>query len=388
MKVYLDNSATSKMDEEVLKEMLPYFTEKYGNPSSLHSFGKEARDALNHSREKFAKFLNCRAEEIYFCSGGTESDNLAIKGIAYAMKKQNKNHIITSPIEHSAVLNTCRQLEQEGFKLTILNVDNEGFIDLKQLENSITEKTALVTIMFANSEIGTIQDIKKITNICHKKKTIFHTDAVQTFAKIPVDIKKLDIDSLSIASHKFHGPKGVGLLYVKKNIPIESIVQGGGHEKGLRSGTEDISGIVGMTKAADIALKNLGKNYNYMAKLRDRLINELSKIENSRLNGSKGEKRLPNNVNFSFSGVEGEALIMLLDMKGVAASAGSACSNILKGESHKASHVLEAIKCPENFINSPLRLTLSRFNTEEEIDYAVSAIKESVSNLRKISPFK
>ena len=372
MKTYLDNAATTKISDEVLKAMQPYFNEKYGNASSLHSFGTEAKQAVENARKIIAKSINAEPKEIIFTSGGTESDNIAIKEIAFT-HKQDGNHIITSKIEHPAVLETCKFLETIGFKITYLDVDKNGLIDLKQLEKSIKKDTILVSIIHANNEIGTIQDIEEIGKICKKHKIIFHTDAVQSYTKIPINVKNIDLMSLS--AHKIHGPKGIGALYVKKGTGIGSLIHGGGHEQGLRSGTENVSGIVGFAEAVKTA-----DNKN-IEKFRDKLINELLKIPETILNGHK-TKRLCNNVNVSFKYIEGEALILQLDSKGIAASTGSACSS----KQLEPSHVLLAIGLKPEDAHGSLRLSLSRFTTEKEIDYVVKQIKEVVENLRKISP--
>ena len=374
MKIYLDNAATTKVSNEVMKAMQPYFSEKYGNPSSLHSFGRDAREAVENARKTIAQSINAEPEEIIFTSGGTESDNIAVKEIAFT-HSQKRNHIITSKIEHPAVLETCRFLEKKGFKLTYIDVDEDGLIDLKQLEKSITKDTILVTIMHANNEIGTIQDIEAIGKICKKHNILFHTDAVQSYTKIPIDVKKTNIDLISLSSHKIHGPKGVGALFIKKGTKIGSLMHGGGHEFGLRSGTENIPGIVGFAEATKTA-----KSGN-MEKLRDKLIQGLLKIPETRLNGHK-TKRLCNNVNVTFRYIEGEALILHLDSKGIAASTGSACST----KKLEPSHVLLAIGLKPVEAHGSLRLTLSRYTTEKEINYALKIIPEVVENLRKISP--
>lgn len=383
MRVYLDNGATTRVDPKVLKAMIPYFSEKYGNASSIHQFGKEGKKAVERSRSIIAKKINAGPSEIIFTSGGTESDNLAIRGVAKANKHLG-NHIIASKIEHPAVLNTCNSLMEEGFEVTLLDVNKEGFIDLKVLEKAITKKTILVSIMHANNEIGTIQPIEKIGAVCKKKRILFHTDAVQSFTKVPIDVKKMHIDILSLSSHKIHGPKGIGSLFVRKGVKIEEQMTGGQHESGLRAGTENVPGIVGLGKAVELVKE---ADTNRMKKLRDRLISGLLGIKGSKLNGTKGGERLCNNVNVGFRGVEGESLMMYLDTKGIASSTGSACSNLLLKEGG-ISHVLQAVCKDLEFATGSIRLTLSRFNTEKEIDYTIKSVKEVVEHLRKISGVK
>jgi len=377
MKVYLDNAATTKVAPEVMREIETYSTEKYGNASSLHSFGREARDALENSRKVIAKSINAEPEEIIFTASGTESDNLAVKEIAF-LHKDKGNHIITSKIEHPAVGETCKFLEQMGFEITELDVDKQGFVDLKQLEKAIRKDTILVSIIHANNEIGTIQPIDKIGEICRKKAVIFHTDAVQSFTKVPIDVKKIKVDLISLSAHKIHGPKGIGALYKRKNVKLGTLIHGGGHEFGLRSGTENIVGAVGFAKAVKLVEK---KDIEKMKKLRDKLIDGLMKIPETVLNGPK-DKRLCNNVNVAFKYIEGEALVLKLDEKGIAASTGSACSS----KSLMPSHVLLAIGLKPHEAHGSLRLTLSRYTTEKEIDYALKVIPNVVEELRQISP--
>jgi cysteine desulfurase len=377
MKAYLDNGATTRTDPLVVEAMLPYFGEKYGNASSLHSFGREAKQALEEARATIAKKINGLPEEIIFTSGGTESDNLAIKGIAFAHKDKG-NHIITSKIEHPAVLSTCASLEKDGFKVTYIDVDKEGFVKLENLEKAITPKTILITIMHANNEIGTVQPIDKIGEICKKHKIFFHTDAVQSFTKVPIDVKKINVDLISISGHKIHGPKGVGALFVKKGTKLKKLNEGGSHELKLRAGTENVSGIVGFSKAATLTDE---KTLAHMAKLRDKMINELLKIPHTQLNGPR-EMRLCNNVNISFHYIEGESMLMTLDDKGIAVSTGSACSS----QSLEPSHVLLAIGLTPVVAHGSIRFTLSKFTTEEEIDYTISAVKEAVNRFREFSP--
>lgn len=382
-RIYLDHSATTHVDTRVLEAMLPYFSEKFGNASSLHSFGQEAAETLAISRELVAVALGAKPSEIIFTSGGTESDNLAIKGAAY-MHSSKGRHIITSVIEHPAVLRTCEELEREGFEVTYVPVDSEGILDLKFLEDSIRHDTILISIMHANNEIGTIQPIKKISDLISGREIILHTDAVQSVGKIPTDVNQLGVDMLSISSHKLHGPKGVGALYLRSGVNIMPLVQGGGHERGLRPGTENIPGIVGFAKAMSISKDQLEEDSKHMQHLRDSMIKKIqSRIPHVRLNGHE-KTRLPNNVNMSFRHVEGESLLMLLDMNGVAVSTGSACSS----KSQKASHVLTAIDPGVEYIHGSLRFTLGRENSMEEIDIVVDLLEEAVMKLRQLSPFE
>ncbi|MBD3259863.1 cysteine desulfurase NifS [Candidatus Woesearchaeota archaeon] len=380
-RIYLDNGATTQVDPAVLDAMLPFFCKKYGNVSSLHSFGKEARHSVEKNRKVIAESINAEPEEIIFTSGGTESDNLAIKGIAVYMRDKGKNHIITTKIEHPAVLNVCKVLERKGISVTYLDVDPEGFIDLKELEQKITEKTSLVSIIHANNEIGTIQDMKKIGEICRKKKVLFHTDAVQSFTKVPIDVKKMKIDLLSLSGHKIHGPKGTGVLYVKKDLSIEPLLHGGGQENGKRAGTENASGIIGFGKAVELASDKT--HVKKMTRLRDYFIGRIEKeIPDTKLNGPEGSKRLCNNINMSFKYVEGESILLHLDNYGIAVSTGSACSQL----NLRPSHVLEALDLPDEFVHGTIRFTISRFTTKAELDYAAEKLKDIIKKLRKISP--
>ncbi|MEA3414490.1 MAG: cysteine desulfurase family protein [Nanoarchaeota archaeon] len=402
MKIYLDNAATTKVDDKVLKAMLPYFTKEYGNASSLHMQGTEAKTALEKARKIIAKKINTKSSEIYFTSGGTEANNWALKGLFWE-NYPNKNHIITTKIEHDATLNTCKWLETQGAKITYLNVDKQGFIDLKELENSITPKTILVSIIHGNNEIGTIQDLKKIGEICKKKNILFHTDATQSFTKTELNVKKMNLNLVSINSHKIHGPKGVGALYIKEGIKITPLMHGGGHEKKARSGTENISGIVGFGKAIEIKntphstylnLQNRGtKDIEKMKILRNKLIKEiLEKIPNTKLNGPYPTlnkesslleaKRLPNNINISFKNVEGEAVGGYLENQGILVSTGSACmSNTLA-----SSHVLKAIGLSDLEQNSSIRFSLSKYTTEKEINYLMKKLPNIIKKLRRLSP--
>jgi len=378
MKIYLDNAATTPVDREVIEEMLPYFTQKYGNASSLHSFGREARDAIERSRERVAELIGAKSEEIIFTAGGTESDNIAIKGIAF---RKGKGHIITSQIEHPAVMATCQHLERKGFDVTYLPVDRYGMVNPEDVENAIRDDTILLTIMHANNEIGTIEPIEQIARIAKERGIPFHTDAVQSVGKIPVDVSKLDVDMLSISSHKIYGPKGVGALFIKEGLSLEPVMHGGGHEKGLRPSTENVPGIVGLGKACELAESRMEEDMKNMIRLRNKLIEGVLEIEESYLNGHP-EKRLPNNAHFRFEAVEGESLLLSLDDKGIAGSTGSACSS----KKLKPSHVLLAIGLNEVQAHGSLRLTLGRENTEEEIDYVIETLPEIVEKLRAMSP--
>ncbi|HHF55688.1 MAG TPA: cysteine desulfurase NifS [Thermoplasmatales archaeon] len=378
MKVYLDHAATTPVAREVLEAMIPFFSEKFGNASSLHAYGREARKALEESREKVAKLINAEPEEIIFTGSGTESDNLAIKGIAFLHRK---GHIITSSIEHPAVLETCHYLQRKGFEVTFLPVDKYGLIDIDELEKAIREDTILISIMHASNEIGTIEPVEEIGKIASKNNIIFHTDAVQSVGKIEVDVKKLNVDLLSMSSHKIHGPKGVGALYIRKGIKIEPVLHGGGHERGLRSSTENVAGIVGFAKACEIAGNRMEKDAEKMTKLRDKIIKEVLKIEETYLTGHP-TKRLPNHASFYFRGIEGESLVLMLDSKGIATSTGSACSS----KKLQPSHVLLATGVKPEDAHGSLRVTLGRENTEEEIEYFLDVLPQIVEDLRKISP--
>jgi cysteine desulfurase len=379
--IYMDNSATTPVRKEVLDEMLPYFTEKYGNPSSIYSLGSASRVAVEKAREQVAKVLNADKNEIFFTAGGSESDNWAIKGIA--LKNKNKgNHIITTKIEHHAVLHTCEYLEKNGFEVTYLDVDQDGLINLDDLKNAIKDETILITIMFANNEIGTIQPIKEIGQIARERGIYFHTDAVQAVGNLKIDVKDMNIDLLSLSGHKFYGPKGVGVLYIKKGTKIDSLIAGGAQERNKRAGTENVPGIVGLGKAIELAYENLDEKNEKLIKLRDRLISKIEEnIKYVRLNGHR-TNRLPGNVNFCFEFIEGESLLLSLDMVGVAASSGSACTS----GSLDPSHVLLAIGLPHEIAHGSLRLSLGIYNTEEEVDYVVDKLVEIVDRLRKMSP--
>ena len=366
---YFDNAATTRVKEEVLREMIPYFNMQYGNASSMYSIARKSKRAIEEARQKVASTINSKAKEIYFTSCGSESDNLALKGVAYA-NMQNGRHIITSKIEHPAVLESCKTLERQGFNITYLNVDEEGFISLEELEEAIRPDTILISIMFANNEIGTIEPIEQIGEIAKKHQIIFHTDCVQAVGNAKIDVDKMSIDMLSMSAHKFYGPKGVGALYVREGIQFDRIQDGGHQEKNKRSGTENVAGIVGLGKAIEIANKNLEEHIKNLTNLREYYFEKITeKIPNCKINGSR-KKRLPGNANVSFPNVDGEELLLKLDEKGICASTGSACSS---GAS-SPSHVLMAIGLSKEFANGTLRITLGDDNTKEDIDFLVNAI--------------
>ncbi|NHJ03676.1 MAG: cysteine desulfurase NifS [Candidatus Heimdallarchaeota archaeon] len=382
-RVYMDHSATTAVDPEVRDEMIKFFSEEYGNASQMYTMGQIANAAIILARERLAKLIGAqKPQEIIFNSGGTEADNTALKGIMLA-RKNEKKHMITSAIEHPAILKTSNYLEQLGIKVTYLPVDEFGLVQLEDLKEAITKETALVSIMHANNEIGTIEPVKEIAEITHDAGAIFHTDAVQTVGKIPIDVEKLGIDLLSLSSHKLYGPKGVGALYKKQGIRLEPIMHGGGHEKGYRSGTENVSGIVGLGKAAELAEKHLPEEMKRLTVMRDQLIDNFLKIDDTRLNGHR-TLRLPHNANLSFKFVEGEALILRLDAKGIYASTGSACST----KSLSASHVLLAIGLRPEIAHGSLRLTLGRWTSQEDIDYTLKVVPEVVKELREMSAFR
>lgn len=377
--IYLDNAATTKADDNVIKAMLPYFSEKYGNASSIHLKGQEAKRALEEARHVIAKSINARDDEIYFTSGGTESNNWAIKEVFFS--NGAKGHIITTKIEHDCVLNTCKMLEKIGAKVTYLDIDSEGFVNPSKIERAITKDTILVSVIHGNNEIGTIQDIAEIGGICRQRGVCFHTDACQSYTKAFIDVKKQNLDLATLNAHKIHGPKGVGALYIRNGVKIAPLLHGGGHERGLRSGTENIPGIVGFSQA----VKNADwKHLLGMEKLRDRMVEGILKIHGTRLNGPAGKKRLCNNINVSFGNIEGEALGGYLEAYGICTSTGSACSS----HSLKTSHVLKAIGLSDAEANSTLRISLSKYNTKEEIDYVLKVLPKVVEKLRRISPFK
>jgi len=382
MRVYMDYAATTPVDPRVLKTMKPYFSEKYGNSVSIHKQGREAKEALEESRKTIAAMMNAEPKELIFMGSATESTNMALKGIAFANRKKGK-HIVVSSIEHHCVLEPARWLEKQGFEITLLPVDNFGFIDITQLENAIRKDTILVSIMHANNEIGTIEDIEKIGKICKEKGVYFHSDAAQSFGKIPIDVKKMNIDLLSISSHKMYGPKGVGGLYIKKGTKIEPLLHGGGHEFKKRSSTVNVAGIVGFAEATRMQEKEMASDAKKQTVLRDKLINELLNIEDVHLNGHL-TKRLPNSTSFWFAYIEGESLLMQLDINGVSVSTGSACSS----DSLEASHVLLAIGLKPQEAHGSLRLSLGKYTTNEDVNYVLEVVQKSVERLRKISPFK
>jgi len=379
--IYVDNAATTQVDEAVIEAMLPYMRSKYGNASSLHLFGREAYQGLEKARQQVADLLNASTKEIIFTSGGTESDNLAIKGIAHKLKEKGK-HIITSNIEHPAVIEACQALASQGFEITYLPVDPYGIIDIDILRTSIKKETILISIMHGNNEIGTIEPIQEISEIAHEKEIIFHTDAVQTVGKIPLDMKKMNIDLLSISAHKIYGPKGVGALFKKEGVILEPLIHGGGHEQGFRSGTENVVGTVGLGKAAELSRSRMLEDSKKMSIMRDNLIEKVTtEIEESYLNGHP-KFRLPNNAHFRFSGIEGESLLLSLDEKGIAASTGSACSS----KKLLPSHVLMALGLNEVQAHGSLRISLGRNSEEKDIEYIHNSIKEIIVRLREISP--
>lgn len=380
-RIYLDYAATTPTRKEVINVMLPYFSKKFGNASSLHSFGIEAKTAINNARNTIADLINAENDEIIFTSGGTESDNLAIKGVAYANIDKGR-HIITSRIEHHAVLNTVKQLEKEGFKVTYIPVNKYGEVNPNDVENAITDDTILISIMHANNEIGTIQPIKEIGKIARKNGVLFHTDAVQSFCHLPIDVDKFNVDLLSVSSHKIGGPKGVGALYLRNGVRIKPLLNGGPHEFNKRAGTENVAGIVGFAKAAEIANKEMKNESVRLTRLRDKIIKSvLSLISGVRLNGHP-KKRLPNNVNFSFIGVEGEALLLMLDSLGVAVSTGSACSS----HDLSPSHVLLALDPDPIKAHGSIRITLGYKTTEKDIDYLIKILPDAVEKIRKMTP--
>lgn len=379
--IYLDNAASTKIHDDVLDSMIPYLKEQYGNPSSIHRYGRLTRKAIEKARKQIAFLINADPSEILITSGGTESNNTALNGIA--MKKPS-SHIITSSIEHDAILEPCKKLSKNGFDVDYVSVDNFGMVDPANIENKITEKTSIVSIMFGNNEVGTIQPISKIAKICNSHNVVFHTDAVQAIGKIPIDVKELGVDLLSISSHKLYGPKGIGALYIKNGIDIDPVILGGGQEDGLRSGTENVANIVGFGKACEIAKERLVENTSHMNKLRTSLIEKIhNEIPKVTLNGHP-QSRLPNNVHFTFLGINGEDLIIKLDEYGIAASTGSACSV----NTQKASHVLESMGFSLEQITGSLRLTVGIFNDEKEITQTVDALKKIIQELRSVSPFK
>ncbi|MDE7423840.1 MAG: cysteine desulfurase NifS [Lachnospiraceae bacterium] len=379
--IYLDNAATTPVKPEVLESMLPYFTEKFGNPSAVYNFAAENKNVVTQARETIAKALGTNTQDIYFTAGGSESDNWALKATAEAYKDKG-NHIITTKIEHHAILHTCEYLEQNGFEVTYLDVDEQGIVKLEELKKAIRPSTILISIMFANNEIGTIQPIKEIGEIAKEHNILFHTDAVQAFGHLDIKVDEYHIDMLSASGHKLNGPKGIGFLYIRKGLKLRSFVHGGAQERKRRAGTENVPGIVGLAKAVEISINTMEERVKKEKSLRDKLIDRvLAEIPYTRLNGDR-KKRLPNNANFSFQFIEGESLLIMLDMKGICGSSGSACTS----GSLDPSHVLLAIGLPHEIAHGSLRLTLSDETTEEDIDYVVDTVKEIVEKLRSMSP--
>lgn len=379
--IYLDNAATTKCAPQAVEAMLPYFSEKYGNASSVYGLGSESKKAVDHARQIIADSLHCTPQEIYFTTGGSESDNWALIATAEANEKKGR-HIITTKIEHHAILHTCEYLEKRGFEITYLPVDKDGLISIEDLKNAIRPDTILISVMFANNEIGTIQPIEEIGSIAKEKGILFHTDAVQAYGHVPIDVEKLHLDYLSASGHKLNGPKGVGFLYIRKTVRIGAYLHGGAQERGRRAGTENVPGIVGLGVAVELAMKNMEANMAKETQLRDYLISQIEKnFVNCKLNGSR-TKRLPNNVNFSFPFIEGESMLIMLDMKGICASSGSACTS----GSLDPSHVLLAIGLPHELAHGSLRLTLSHENTQEEMDTVVNELKKIVERLQDMSP--
>jgi len=384
-KIYLDNAATTAVDEKIVKAMLAYFSDKYGNASSQHLIGQEAKRALEESRGVIARSIGAKHDEIVFTGSGTEANNFVLKGLFFAHKSRDseKNHIITTKIEHDCVLNACKWLGKQGARVSYLDVDEEGFVDLEQLENEINEKTLIVSVIHGNNEIGVIQDLEKIGKICKQEGVYFHTDACQSFTKVGINVKKMNLDFVTLNAHKIHGPKGVGGLYIRKELKkfIDPLLHGGGHEFGLRSSTENIPGIVGFAKAVSIAN---WKDVKKMSVLRDYFISEIMKISDVDLNGPSGSNRLCNNINVRFNNIEGEAVGGYLDAYGISSSTGSACSS----HSLEPSHVLQAIGLDKGKINTSVRLSLSKFTTKEEVDYVLSVLPKVVDKLRKMSPVR
>ena len=381
-KIYADNAATTALSPVVLEAMMPYLTTVYGNPSSLYAVGAEAKEAIETAREKIAALIGAKnPAEIYFTSGGSESDNWAIKGVARTLKKRGKNHIITSKFEHHAVLHTVHALKKEGFEITYLDVYEDGLVHPEDVAAAITDNTALVTIMYANNEIGTVQPIAEIGAICREKGVLFHTDAVQAMGNVPINVEEQNIDLLSMTAHKLHGPKGIGALYIRKGVRPAVLIDGGAQERGMRAGTENVAGIVGFAKALELQIDGMAYRAEHVTKLRNRLIDELLTIERSRLNGDR-DKRLPGNLNMCFEGVEGESLLLMLDMQGISSSSGSACTS----GSLDPSHVLLAIGLPHEIAHGSMRLSFSDDITEEDIDYIAEKVKYVVNYLRNMSP--
>lgn len=377
--IYFDNAATTRIDENVLKEMLPYLNENYGNASAIYSIGRKSKQAIEEAREKISRVFNCKNNEIYFTSGGSESNNTIIKGIAHKYNSKG-NHIITSQIEHMSVIETCKDLENEGFEVTYIPVDKDGTIDIKKLKESIRKTTILISIMYANNEIGTIQPIREIGEIARENKIFFHTDAVQAAGSIKIDVQDMNIDSLSLSGHKFYGPKGIGALYVKQGIDFKKLILGGHQEKNKRAGTENIAGIVGTAKALEIANKSINDHNNRITMLRDYFeYNVMEKIDGIKINGNINN-RLPGNSNISFKNIKGDSLLLNLDLKGICASSGSACQS----GAIEASYVLKALHLPNELLNSSLRISIGKYNTKDEVDYLIRNLIEIINRLREV----
>lgn len=379
--IYADNAATTPVSKKVLEAMEPFYTKYYGNPSSLYSVGREAKRPLELAREAVADCIGALPNEIFFTSGGSEGDNWALKGVAHELAKKGKKHIITSKFEHHAILHACETLEKEGFEVTYLDVHSDGLVRLNELEDAIREDTAIVSIMYANNEIGTIQPIPEIGAICKKHGVVFHTDAVQAAGNVPIHVNEQNIDLLSLSAHKFHGPKGVGMLYIRKGIKMPNLIDGGAQERGRRAGTENVAGIVGLSVALKEACDTMQERGERLTKMRDRLIDNALKIDRSRVNGDR-VKRLPGNINMCFEGIEGESLLLMLDLKGICSSSGSACTS----GSLDPSHVLLAIGLPHEIAHGSLRLSFSDQNTEEDVDYILEVLPKIVERLRSMSP--
>ena len=379
--IYLDNAATTKMNDKVFEEMIPYLKDNYGNPSSAYKIGRDNKEIIENARKEVAEILNASPSEIYFTSGGSEADNMALKGIALGNVDKGK-HIITSKIEHPAVLDTCKELEREGFEISYIGVNENGIVDLTELENKIRKDTILISIMLANNEIGTIQPIKKISKIAKKNNILFHTDSVQAVGNIKIDVQDMNIDALSLSAHKFYGPKGIGVLYLRDGIKFRKYLNGGHQERNRRAGTENVAGIVGLSKAMSLSYENLEENNKRIIELRNYFINEIKKnIKKIKINGDL-ENRLPGNINVSFEFVEADNILHELDKRGIYISTGSACTT----GSIESSHVLRAIGLSDGMAHATIRISIGKYNTKEEIDYAIKCIVEIVNNLRKLSP--
>lgn len=381
MEIYLDNAATTKMDDTVFEEMIPYLKDNYGNPSSAYKIGRDNKEIIENARKEVAEILNANPCDIYFTSGGSEADNMALKGIALGNINKGK-HIITSKIEHPAVLDTCKELEREGFEISYIGVDENGILNLTELENKIRKDTILISIMFANNEIGTIQPIKKISEIAKKNNILFHTDSVQAIGNIKIDVQDMNIDALSLSAHKFYGPKGIGILYLRDGIKFRKYLNGGHQERNKRAGTENVAGIVGLSKAMSLSYENLEENNKRTIELRDYFINEIkTNIKRVKINGSL-KNRLPGNVSISFEGIEADNILYELDKKGIYISTGSACTT----GSIESSHVLKAIGLSDIMAHSTIRVSIGKYNIREEIDYTIKCLIEIVNNLRRLSP--